>query len=333
MKKINLIIFSIVIISTLNGCSKQQDEIKKYKSNYYTSQNTFSSNITPFVLNEKTIISSPFASIDSSLIFPNPQDNNKISVIDDPYKKNIIKTSDTKDFFNHHTNSLTIVDDIIYFADASNFNNLSSLSLIDKTYNNINSNNVHNLVSSNKSLFYINANDNNKLYTYDIENKITKAISSDSIGSFIINGDFILYQNLSDNSKLYSIKTDSTQRECLSDFSVESFTIYEGYILTINSSDNNTLYIIDPSNLKHSRLNAITGSNLKSFENNIYFINSNDGNHLYNLYINVDTLEASIKPLLKESINNYYPSNNSIFIEKSLNINNIYVINIPIKEE
>ncbi|MGG7179016.1 DUF5050 domain-containing protein [Clostridium paraputrificum] len=328
MKKAILLPLLLIPTFILYGCSEKKESTLPPRS-ISASSNGSTEIYTPFILNDKTISNSPFVVNGNSLIFPNREDNNKISIIQEPYPKNLITTSIISDFMDYSTETLTVINDVIYFADASNGNNLSSINLSDKVYKKINNNNVHNIISSNESLFYINSNDKNKLYTYNIEEGSSSAITSDSIGEYLLNGDFILYQNLSDNSNLYTIKIDGSQKQQVTDFSVNSFVPYNGEILVINSSDNNNLYAVNPSDLKSRRLALMNGEKLKVHDNSLYFINLDDANYLYSLSVNLETSEISSRAIVKDGINDYFPTNLGIFLEKRSNVNNTYIIDTP----
>lgn len=288
--------------------------------------------ITPLVLGDKTICPSSFIKTNENLIFSNWEDNDKISIINGTLPNNLIKSDTVSDFFNYYSNTFTIVNDIIYFADRSNANNLSSLKIIDKTYTKLNNSSAHNITSSESKIFYIDIPDKSsntrRLYSYDINTKQTSLIIKDNVGKYTLNGNFILYQNLDDGSKLYKTKLDGTETEKISDFSVESFTAHSNELLVVNSDDNNSLYLIDPSNYDSKRLAIMNISNLKSNENQLYCINNNDSNYLYSLTVNIDTSEVSSKLLLSDYINDYFLTDNEIFVQKAININNAYVIPI-----
>ena len=154
----------------------------------------------------------------------------------------------------------------------------------------------------------------------------SQLITTDTVGKYLLNGDFILYQNISDNSTLYSIKKDGTQRKKLTDYSVDSFAPFENQLLIINSSDNNNLYVLDPSTDESKRLALMNGENLKVYNNKLYFINLNKSNALYTLTVNLQKSEVSASSILAEGINDYYPTDAGIFVEKRINVNNTYII-------
>lgn len=326
MKKLLILLF-IVPTLLLTGCSNSTTTSELPKNPLsYSGPDTASSIETPFVLTNTTLVPCPFVPNGNFIIFPNLEDNNKISLITKPYTKSIITTSDVKDFANYSTDSLAVSNDIVYFADSSKQDQLSSFNLSDKIKNSLSTDSVSNIIVSGNTIFYLNKSDNCKLYTYDITTKMTTIISTSKVGSYSINGDFILYQNLDDNAKLYKCKLDGSENEQITDFSVESFTIYNNELLAINLTDNNTLYSINPSDLKATRIGLINGEKLKSLGDKLYFINLGDFNHLYSLTVNIAAMSSTNTLILNDEVNDYYPTSEGIFLQKGININNGYIL-------
>lgn len=325
MKKLYLLPILVLPMLFLSSCTEKEQPKENEKSNYISSNSDTVLNFSPFTIIGETSVSNPFNVTDTSLIFPNWEDNNKISILNEYSKSNFITTSSVDDFFEYPTNSLTVVNNVIYFANGSSNNNLSFIDLTSKEYTKINNHNVHNLLSSESSLYYINKDDKNKVYIYDTLRNTSKTVFSDSVGKFILNGDFILYQNLDDNSKLYKIHIDGSQKEKLTDFSVDSFAPYQGELLIINSSDNNNLYSLNPISLSTKRLYIMNGENLKSNEDKLYYINLDDSNYLYSLDINLETGEVSSLPVISDGINDYFPTPKAIFFQKRINVNNVFI--------
>ena len=84
------ILFSLLLITTLviTGCSSKTSNTVATPKTYSSSASTDSSTVfTPLALGDITIYSSPFVINGTSLIFPNWEDNNKISIINEPYPK------------------------------------------------------------------------------------------------------------------------------------------------------------------------------------------------------------------------------------------------------
>lgn len=329
------IIFSLLLITTLviSGCSSETSTTVAAPKTYSTSNTTSLNEVyTPLSLGAITIYPSPFIINGTSLIFPNREDNNRISVINEPFPKTLIQTKDVVDYYNYSTDTLALINNIVYFANGSDGNHLTSMNLTDKITNKINDHNIHDILINGDTLFYLSVLDEhknqNKLYSYNTSTNDSKIIITDTVGKYLLNGDFILYQNISDNSTLYSIKKDGTQRTKLTDFSVDSFAPFENQLLIINSSDNNNLYVLEPSTDKTKRLALMNGTNLKIYNDKLYFINLFKSNNLYTLTVNLEKAEVSVSSILAEGINDYYPTDAGIFAEKRINVNNTYIIPI-----
>lgn len=331
MKKKLLYFLISITLFTLMGCSnKTKDSTSNNSSNIQANSNS-GITYTQFSLSDNSYFYCPFLFFDNSLIFNNPDENNKISIISNPLPKDILQSKDIKDFANYSSDNMVLVNETLYFADGSKNNALCSLTIPDKTYLELNKNSVHNLIAVDDQLFYLNKSDNNKIYKYDTTNNRSNSISSDSVGSFIISGDFIIYENLSDNSKLYSIKADGSSRQKLTDYTANSFVPFDGELLFFNSSDNNNLYSMNPTTLECKRIYIMNGSQLKIINNTLYFINGDDGNYLYSLSVDLQKPSVSFKPYISESINKYFLTPEGIFYEKGINVNNIYYKSISSK--
>ena len=330
IKKV-LLLVTLASALILVGCGKSQETTDNTTSSDIQSYSSPSLNkglVThPFILTEESSIPCPFVSSGDLIYFPNWNYDSNISSIAKSKIKYSISTSEIADFVNYSTSSLVLVDNTIYFADSSNDNNLSSINFTDKSYQCLVRANVTNLVSVGNILYYINRSDNNYLYSYDTSTKKEHIISKTKVGRYMINGDFILFQNMDDNAKLYKMRLDGTEKSAVSDFSVDSFIVYNNMILTINSSDNNNLYKIDPTTLDSTRLFLMNGENLKYCNNKIYYVNLADANYLYSLTVSLENSVVTSTAIIKDSTNDYYLSTDGIFLEKALNVNNVYYQN------
>ena len=329
MKK--TLVVSLLFVSSLLliSCSDKTSITTDKKSTSSSKSATATSTYSPLALTSESVYSSPFITNGETLFFSNWDDNHRISTINKPLPSKIINTSSVTDFADYSTDSLALINNTIYFSNGNNGNHLSSLDMSTRNCTELRDKNVHNLTASGNKLFYLgilSSNKNqNKLYSLDTITNETTLITSNSVGKYLINGDYILYQNLSDGCKLYAVSTDGSKDTKLSDFSVDSFATFENQILVINSSDNNNLYVIDPYDLKSKRLALINGHTLKVFKDKFYFINNSDSNYLYTLNVNLETSEVNMKALVKDSINDYYPTDDGVFYRKSININNAYI--------
>lgn len=318
----------LLLISTtfiLVGCNNDKSNSNSQTSNIIKTDNSNSYNeSSSFLISPDTLYPTQFISSTNSLIFPNWDDNNKIFIINDPIPESIITSKDIVKFFNYSTHTLVTQGDIIYFADASNNNSLSSINMIDGTYKKLNSHNVSNLLLTGSNLLYINKTDG-KLYSYDTIDKTSKIIINNVVGKYLLNGNYILYENKSDSSKLYKINLEGAEDGQVTTFSVNSFATYNNYIVAINSDDNNNLYKIDPETLRATRIALINGEDLKTFKNTLYFINLDKNNYLYSLDINDSSNQVSLSPIINQGINEYYPSEKGFFVQIRSNVNNTYI--------
>lgn len=327
-KKLLYLLLSLTIVSFF-GCTKTPTSSTGSNSSTPFTTSIQAPNATiavsvPFTLTDTSSYFCPFVFNGSNLIFPNPDENNRISIIPDPLPTDILQSKNITDFADYSTDNIALIDNTIYFADGSINNSLCSFDITNKIYTKLNTPSIHNLIAVSNVLFYMNKNDENKIYKYDTITSKAMLISTDSAGSFIVNGDFIIYQNLSDNAKLYSIKTDGTSRQKLTDYTANSFVVFDGQLLFINSSDNNNLYSIDPSTLDCKRLYIMNGFQLKIIDKSLYFVNGDDSNNLYSLSVNLTNSTVTYKPEISQGINEYYLTSAGIFYSPSINVNNIY---------
>ncbi|WP_244834308.1 DUF5050 domain-containing protein [Clostridium sp. BJN0001] len=277
-----------------------------------------------FSVSDNNYFSCPIIANNSSIIFANPDDNNNLSTLQSLSSGNILNTSNVQEFVKYSANSIALLEDTIYFADTSRKNALSSVTMSDKKYTKINNHSVDNLISVDSTLFYIDKTNGSNICSLDTSSNQVKAICTDKVGKFIINGSYVLYQNLSDKGKLYAVNVDGTGRMKLMDYVPESFIGYKDTVLFFNSSDNNNLYSLDPSTLETKRIAIMNGSDLKCDSKSIYFLNGSDSNNLYTLSVDLQNFKAQFKSVIKDSINEYYPTELGLFYERNLNVNNLY---------
>ncbi|MGL5152000.1 MAG: DUF5050 domain-containing protein [Clostridium sp.] len=327
MKK--LLIFNLLLTTLfISGCSDTETPSKN-QSNLISidSTNEDTSIYTPFILTGNSITPSPFSILNESLIFPNWEENNKISFIKIPTSNSILKSSDITKQLDNYTSSLVLLNDNIYFGDSSKNNSLSLITPSSKEVIQLNSNSVHMLSALDESLYYINIQDQ-KLYSYNTSTKNGGAISLDRVGKYIINNNFIIYQNLSDNNKLYKIKLDGSSREVLSSFAVDSFAVYKNQLIVSNSEDNNYIYHINPMTLDSKRLLLTSSHDIKSINDRVFFINNLKGNTLCELSLDLEKNSASFKIFNNNFTTEYYPSSKGIFIREGSNTNSIHYISL-----
>ncbi|MBQ3420455.1 MAG: DUF5050 domain-containing protein [Romboutsia sp.] len=295
----------------------------------YLDKNNFKNNYTPFSLSDESQYTSLFVSNGTSVVFPNWDDNNNISIINEPLKEGTINTSEISDFVNYPTYSFTVLNNIAYFADASNKNLLAKVNLETKEYSPILVDcNAKNIVGDKEVVYFINSKKNNAFQSYDTVNNTYTTVCFDNVGTYFINGKSIIYQNKDDKCRLYKINIDGTEKEQLTEFSVDSFAKYDGKIVAINSSDNNNLYSINLENLDTQRLAVMNGENLKESQEKLYFIDVNNSRHLSTMEININGEQPEVKftDLSKEGVNDYYATDKGMFIQRAADVNNGYVL-------
>ncbi|MGL5085494.1 MAG: DUF5050 domain-containing protein [Clostridium sp.] len=327
MKNKFLLIF-LIASTFLISCSNSNKTATK--DNFVGINNTQLPNTTPpepsILISEKTTQYSPYQSLGNLIFFPDKENNNRLSSIYKQDKSGYIEQSSIKDIFNYQAESIAIINETIYFSNGSDSNSLYSLDYQRNETKKINNNYAFNLTSNLDTLYYINKNDKNKLYFYNTTNLKSSTLTSDNVGKFIINGDYILYQNLSDKANLYSIKLDGSKRTKLTDNSVNSFTTYKNEIIYINSDDNNTLYRLNPTTNTSTRLNLVHGENLKVFDDKLFIIDSDNSNNLSSVTIDFEKNTATTTQLISGTINNFFPSGDGVFLEKSPDVNKSYIL-------
>lgn len=319
------------ILLSLNGCSNTITNNNNNSVPFTPTANVMLDNDleTPFILSDNAIYPSPFILYEDSMIFSNPDDKDRISIINYPLPKNYIKTTDVTDFKNYSTNTLTTIGNDVYFANYDDYDTLYSIPLGSNTATKVLDSKVQDLIAIGKTLYYINKDDNYSLYSYTPSTKEKVKLTTDKVGKYLINGNYALFQNISDGSKLYKVALDEKNLSALTNFAVDSFVIYDSKLLVLNSTDDNNLYTVDTNSLDAKRIYLMDGTDLKCHNNKLYFINHSDLNHLYSLSIDFANQKFSSSPIYEDTINFYFPTDKGIFIEKGLNINHryIYILN------
>lgn len=348
LKKI-LLLLSLAFCTSFLGCAAQQSSSQNNQSQsgdapkQITVNNSstpggstdssldkeaFKKGYTPFSLKDSAVYTSLFQVNGITTVFPNWDDNNNLSIIKEPYPKNVINTSNVSDFFNYPVNSLAVVNNKAYFSDANNNSKLSSIDLSNRAYtSNLASGKVSNMIVVNNVVYFIDPNDGNKIHAFDTTNNTDTIISSDNVGNYLVDENIILYENKSDKSTLYAINIDGTQKQKLTNFSVNSFGPYSGQILAINSSDNNNLYSINLTDLSTKRLAIMNGEDMEILNGTIYFINVSNNRHLSKMIVNLTqaTPTVSFNDISDYEVNEYYPTSKGIFARKGVNVNNGYI--------
>lgn len=331
-----LISISLISVFLLVGCTKSTnnneesqnkqtttDQKTEQSLNNVTTPQKTNIEITTLLLDSKDISYTEFLQTNSFLFFVDA--NSKLSVVEDTIDTPYILEEQISETFDYSVGSITSINNDIFFSNPRDNNALYKLNYAKKEITKILSGNFQNISSYKNNIVFINKNNGSTLSCLDIKSSKIISISSDKCGKYLINGDYIIYQNLSDNSSLYSIKIDGSQKTKLISSPTDSFVTYENNILNING-ENNDLYIYDPIVKTNKKLGNINGTNLKSYNDKIFYIDLSNSNHLYQLTID-DTLESyESTELAKDMVNDYFPTENGIFIKKPINLNRIFFI-------
>lgn len=337
MKKLILItlIYSILLI----GCSKAGDtnssdststtssteESTSYSSTKVTlpSSTTYNKGTQNLNFIASDLSYSKFISMGQLLFFSDSNNNNKLSVTSSSLSANYIQDENIHDIYDYSVESMTSIDNIIYFTNTSDNNSLYKLDYERKSINLVSSNYFSEISSSENDIIYINKAMGNTLGCYSTKNNTSIQLSSDKCGSFIVNGEYILYKNLDDNSSLYIIKKDGSGRRKLTTTGVDSFATFKNHILYINAEDN-YLYSLDLTSETSKRIDLLNGTNLKHYDQTFYFISIEHSNHLYSFSIDDELNIIEKTPIINDAINNYYLTESGIFSKQGININKNY---------
>lgn len=171
MKK--LILIPLIYCVLLIGCSKASDPTTT-DSTSKTSSNAESSSYssTKVTLPSKTInynestqnlnfiasdlSYSKFISIGQLLFFSDSNNNNKLSVTSSSLSKNYIEDENIQDIYDYSVESMTSIDNIIYFTNTSENNNLYKLDYEKKSITLVSSDSFSKIASSANDIIYIN---------------------------------------------------------------------------------------------------------------------------------------------------------------------------------
>lgn len=297
-------------------------------SNSNLDKESFKNGYTSFSLKDTATYTSLFQVNGSTVVFPNWDDNNNISIIKEPYPQNLVNTSNIGDFYKYPANSLAVANNIVYFSDADNKSKLSSIDLSNRAYKaNLTVGPASNIIAVDNAIYFTDASAENKLHVFDTTNNSDSVIVADNVGNYFVDEDTIIYENKSDKSNLYKINTDGTQKVKLTNFSVNSFGPYSGQILAINSADNNNLYAINLTDLSTQRLAVMDGEDMKIINGTIYFINVSNNRHLSKMTVDLTqaTPTVSFSDITSYETNEYYPTSKGVFARKGVNVNNGYI--------
>ena len=194
MKKLILItlIYSILLI----GCSKAGDtnssdststtSSTEESTSYSSTKVTLPSSTTNYnkgTQNLNFIASdlsySKFISMGQLLFFSDSNNNNKLSVTSSSLSANYIQDENIHDIYDYSVESMTSIDNIIYFTNTSDNNSLYKLDYERKSINLVSSNYFSEISSSENDIIYINKAMGNTLGCYSTKNNTSIQLSSD----------------------------------------------------------------------------------------------------------------------------------------------------------
>lgn len=322
-------ILAIILSSTflLVGCSKAEDatSLDKNKTTLTTSYKKDTDISKRIVLSGKTADYSRYSFLGNLLFFPDPSNNNKLSVAEVKEDTNIINDSLVTDSFDYSVDSIVTDGTYIYFSSTSVDKGVYKLDYQKKEITKIINDSTLNLVYQNNYLYYIDSLTKG-IYSFNIKTNEKKLLSSKSASSFILNNNAIFYNNSDDNHKLYCLKIDTSANFKLTDYPVDSFAIYNNLILFSNASDKNYIYSIDASNLEVKKASSVNASKMKQYENTIYFINNEDPNSIYKLSSDETKNTLKYEKIFSSFTNDYFPYEDGIFIESPSNIDEVIIL-------
>ncbi|MBS5951128.1 MAG: DUF5050 domain-containing protein [Clostridium sp.] len=322
-------IIPIIIASSflLVGCSKADDQTSsdENKTNLTTSYKKETDTSKRIILSGKTSDYTKYSFLGNLLFFPDPNNDNKLSVAEIKEDTTTINESLIKEGFNYSVDSLVSDGNYIYFSSISVDKGVYKLDYQKKEITKLIDNYTLNLVYQNDFLYYIDSLSKG-IYSFNLKTTEKKLLSSKQASEFILNNNSIFYKNIEDSNKLYCLKTDASANFKLTDYPVDSFVIYNNFILFSNTAEKNYVYSIDASNLEVKKVLSLSTSKLKQYENTIYFINNDDPNSIYKISEEGDSDELKYEEVFSSFTNDYFPYEDGLFIEAASNINEVTLL-------
>jgi len=325
IKKIIAIIMSSSFLFV--GCSEADDQtsLEENKTTLTTSYKKEIDTSKRIVLSGKTSDYTKYSFLGNLLFFPDPNNDNKLSVAEIKEDTTTINESLIKEIFDYSVDSLVSDGNYIYFSSISGDKGVYKLDYQKKEITKAINNSTLNLVYQNDFLYYIDSLSKG-IYSFNLKTTEKKLLSSKQASEFILNNNSIFYKNIEDGNKLYCLKIDASANFKLTDYPVDSFVIYNNFILFSNTAEKNYMYSIDVSNLEVKKVLSLSTSKLKQYENTIYFINNDDPNSIYKLSDEGDNEELKYEKVFSSFTNDYFPYEEGLFIEAASNINKVILL-------
>lgn len=322
-------IIAIIMASSflLVGCSKTDDQtsLDENKTTLTTSYKKEIDTSKRIVLSGKTSDYTKYSFLGNLLFFPDPNNDNKLSVAEIKEGTTTINESLIKENFDYSVDSLVSDGNYIYFSSISGDKGVYKLDYQKKEITKVINNSTLNLVYQNDFLYYIDSLSKG-IYSFNLKTTEKKLLSSKQVSEFILNNNSIFYKNIEDSNKLYCLKIDTSANFKLTDYPVDSFVTYNNFILFSNTAEKNYIYSIDASNLEVRKVLSLSTSKLKQYENTIYFINNDDPNSIYKISEEGDINELKYEEVSSSFTNDYFPYEDGLFIETASSINEVTLL-------
>ena len=328
-KILPILLFSVLLI----GCTPEIDDKESVNppnvSNSVSLNSSKTYSIKDILINDEVSYSSKYSFLGNLIAFPDPANNNKLSISNLEEFDSFITKDSIEKFYDYSISNTITIDNSLYFtSNSSNNRGIYKLDYEKNTIDKISDYVPLNFSYQNGFLYFTNL-ENNHIYSLDLKTNKAELLSNNKVGSFLVSNKFIIYQNLNDNSKLYALKTDKTHNVKLTDTSVESFIALNNEILFFDANNNNILSALNLLTETIESYNNIVGHNLKSDSTNIYFVSSESPNKLY--YLNRDDLTSQL--IEDEFLNDYYPIDNKIFLEMAISLDKVYILDMENTEK
>lgn len=318
--------FLIVLLSLpiLSGCTTNinNTNTQETSSTFTTTYKKEFPQKNNIILSDETYTNNNYLKLNNKLFFINSFNNYFLSNIDLNINLKDLTEYNTKNLITSSLSSITSNDGTIFFS-YLNESGIYSFNIATNEILKLNNNKAINLTYYNNSIYYI---DNYNLYSYNLNNKATTLLISDKVADYSINNNIIFYKNFSNSCNLYYFELDNKVNQKLINSPIDSFVIYKDNIIFSNSTDNNYIYLLNLSNLETTKVLSLQSSNLKEINNNIYFINLTSPNTLCKLIIPDDLSNFSYSNIYNNYINNYFLTDNYLFIEDPSNPTVIKVV-------
>lgn len=323
-KLISTLILSILLLVSCSAPSTETPKENTEVSNDVTvSDNTESSkNIT---LSDKTLYNNKYLYIENLLFFPDPLNNNNLSLAKISSDDTLVSNGSIIDFYPYALLSIDKNGNTIYFSSNSQDGGLFQLDYVNSKITKLIDSIPLEMFYTEDKIVYINSKDK-YIYYYDLKKNENVLLSNNKSSNLLYNNKYIFYKNLDDDSKIYSVKIDGTSKHKITDVSVDSLAISNNNLLYFNGDNDNILCSVDLSTQKVNKYLNIKGHNLKEYDGTLYYISTEDPNALYSLSQSTDGESYEGNLIYSDFVNDYFPSSNGIYIEKASNLEEITIL-------